>query len=91
VVGGEHVVDQPGELRRAQLGGGAALAGQDLFADDEPASAELFSTLVHVTQQERAEISASIRRLLFRYRGTRPADAVAVTAEIRLHTGDPVR
>ncbi|SER75757.1 winged helix-turn-helix domain-containing protein [Lentzea albida] len=61
-------------------------------SDDEPAADESFSALVHVTPQEMAEISASIRRLLFRYRdrGTRPAGAVAVTAEVRLLSGDPV-
>ncbi|MGW6442457.1 winged helix-turn-helix domain-containing protein [Lentzea sp. NPDC055074] len=59
--------------------------------DDEPAD-DGFSALVHVTPEEMAEIGASIRRLLFRYRdrGTRPDGAVAVTAEIRLRTGDPV-
>ncbi|MDX8148574.1 Helix-turn-helix domain-containing protein [Lentzea waywayandensis] len=60
--------------------------------EDEPAPEESFSALIHVTPQEMAEIGASIRRLLFRYRdrGTRPADAVAVTAEVRLLNGDPV-
>jgi predicted ArsR family transcriptional regulator len=60
--------------------------------EDEQAPDESFSALVHVTPQEMAEIGASIRRLLFRYRdrGSRPADAVAVTAEVRLLTGDPV-
>ncbi|GGM91279.1 hypothetical protein GCM10011609_30590 [Lentzea pudingi] len=59
--------------------------------DDEPAD-DAFTALIHVTPDEMAEISASIRRLLFRYRdrGTRPADAVAVTAEVRLRTGNPV-
>ena len=60
--------------------------------EDESAPDESFSALIHVTPQEMAEIGASIRRLLFRYRdrGTRPADAVAVTAEVRLLNGDPV-
>lgn len=59
---------------------------------DAPATDESFSALIHVTPGEMAELGASIRRLLFRYRdrGTRPADAVAVTAEVRLLTGDPV-
>ncbi|MFD4636713.1 helix-turn-helix domain-containing protein [Lentzea sp. NPDC058436] len=61
--------------------------------DDQPAADESFSALVHVTPDEMAEISASIRRLLFRYRdrGARPSGAVAVTAEIKLLTGDQVR
>lgn len=60
--------------------------------EQEPAPDESFTALIHVTQQEMAEIGESIQRLLFRYRdrGTRPADAVAVTAEVRLRTGNPV-
>ncbi|RDI31987.1 winged helix-turn-helix domain-containing protein [Lentzea flaviverrucosa] len=60
--------------------------------EDALATDESFSALIHVTPGEMAELGASIRRLLFRYRdrGTRPADAVAVTAEIRLLNGDPV-
>jgi predicted ArsR family transcriptional regulator len=60
--------------------------------EDAPATDDSFSALIHVTPDEMAEIGASIRRLLFRYRdrGTRPTNAVAVTAEIRLLNGDPV-
>ncbi|MET9225997.1 helix-turn-helix domain-containing protein [Lentzea sp. NPDC003310] len=53
---------------------------------------EEFGVVLHVTPDELEEIGAAIRRLLFRYRdrGTRPDGAVAVTAEIRLRSGDPV-
>ncbi|WP_394619216.1 winged helix-turn-helix domain-containing protein [Lentzea sp. JNUCC 0626] len=61
-------------------------------SEDETPAEEGFSALIHVTPREMAEIGASIQRLLFRYRdrGTRPADAVAVTAEVRLRSGNPV-
>ncbi|MEV6235901.1 helix-turn-helix domain-containing protein [Lentzea sp. NPDC051838] len=82
-----------GLIEEAPHQGGKARPWQLLWETEVEAEPEdEFSALIHVTPDELAEIGASIRRLLFRYRdrGTRPADAVAVTAEIRLRTGDPV-
>lgn len=54
--------------------------------DAPTTTVESFSAVIQVAPEEMAEIGASIQRLLFRYRdrGTRPANAVAVTAEVRL-------
>ncbi|SDP66231.1 MULTISPECIES: winged helix-turn-helix domain-containing protein [Lentzea] len=77
-----------GLIEEAPHRGGKARPWQLRWETDEPAATEeSFSALIHVTPEERAEIGASIQRLLFRYRdrGTRPEGAVAVTAEVRLH------
>ncbi|MGI5499505.1 winged helix-turn-helix domain-containing protein [Lentzea sp. CA-135723] len=82
-----------GLIEEAPHQGGKARPWQLRWEADGPEpSEETFSALIHVTPQEMAEIGASIRRLLFRYRdrGTRPTSAVAVTAEVRLLNGDPV-
>lgn len=81
-----------GLIEEAPHRGGKARPWQLRWETEDQPVDDAFSALIHVTPQEMAEIGASIQRLLFRYRdrGTRPADAVAVTAEVRLHTGNPV-
>ncbi|MDX3659405.1 helix-turn-helix domain-containing protein [Streptomyces sp. ID05-26A] len=81
-----------GLIEEAPHQGGKARPWQLRWETDEEPVDDAVTTLIHVTPDEMAEIGASIRRLLFRYRdrGTRPADAVAVTAEVRLRAGNPV-
>lgn len=82
-----------GLIEEAPHQGGKARPWQLRWETEDASSTdESFSALIHVTPGEMMELGASIRRLLFRYRdrGARPEDAVAVTAEVRLLTGDPV-
>lgn len=81
-----------GLIEEAPHQGGKARPWQLRWETDDEPEDDAFTALIHVTPEEMAEISASVRRLLFRYRdrGARPADAVAVTAEVRLRTGNPV-